>query len=85
MDLAEFVAARLDEDEGTVKRDLAHGAWRPEYERARREVTAKRAILKDHWPDLYGCQVCVGDARCPLNHLAAIYSDHPDYREEWAP
>ena len=52
--------------------------------RALREVEAKRAILDDHMPDEYGCQICQGDTTCPLPYLAAVYSDHPDYRQEWA-
>lgn len=46
--------------------------------RALAEVTAKRRILQryadnavDEWP-LF-----------PLLELAAVYADHPDYREEW--
>lgn len=50
--------------------------------RARREITAKRAILADH---LYDDQAC-GHAieGCPARRLTAVYSDHPDYRAEWA-
>jgi uncharacterized protein (DUF2235 family) len=56
--------------------------------RVLREVTAKRHILKHHG-DTHDC----GDPRswespyvgcCDLLALAAVYSDHPDYRNEWA-
>jgi hypothetical protein len=40
-----------------------------------------------------GCRVCDyddgwlgGSDGCPtLRHLAAVYADHPDYRDEWRP
>jgi hypothetical protein len=46
--------------------------------RVLREVAAKRAILSSYTaaPDWVG--------REDVGHLAAVYSDHPDYREEWA-
>jgi Family of unknown function (DUF6221) len=68
--------------------------------RALREVEAKRAILAEHGPASGGrdpdrCRVCtaIHDGRaarfrapCPtLLSLAAVYSDHPDYQQEWAP
>ena len=43
--------------------------------RVLREVTAKRAIL-----DAVGYD----DREAVAGHLAAVYSDHPDYRKEWA-
>jgi hypothetical protein len=52
--------------------------------RVLREVAAKRAILPAHGRDNFGCQSCQGDQRCPIPFLAAIWSDHPDYRAEWA-
>ena len=66
--------------------------------RVLREVAAKRAIIAEHGPsrqDGSRCRVCtaIADggatrfrAPCPtLRHLAAAYSDHPDYRQEWKP
>jgi hypothetical protein len=98
-DLAAFLRARLGEDEAVAK-DEHERIWFGPYpetiaeregwlviqqERALREVVAKRAILVAHWPDEYGCQVCQGETSCPLEYLAAVYCDHPDYRQEWAP
>jgi hypothetical protein len=67
--------------------------------RVLREVAAKRAIVALHpptntyaplGPDCGACGYLIGelfstvDWPCPtLRHLAAVYADHPDYREEW--
>lgn len=63
--------------------------------RVLREIAAKRAVLDLHtWTaSLDGCWSCSGDhgadptpAPCgTLRHMAAVYADHPDYRQEWAP
>ena len=64
--------------------------------RALREVEAGRRILYDHAPQAKGqrtvCSRChYGNplgANWPcltMESLAAVYSDHPDYRPEWAP
>jgi hypothetical protein len=61
-------------------------------ERVLADVEAKRRIVE--W--VTGAQAaagdppgfCAGDAPAltyPLRHLAAVYGDHPDYREEWRP
>jgi hypothetical protein len=100
-DLISFVRARLDEDEAAARdaapfyadRDLVaemveegfdaevpEHAQRHDPARALREVAAKRAIL-----------VMYADARWDLaredvvRELAAVWSDHADYRQEWAP
>ena len=65
--------------------------------RVLREVQAGRAILAEHhqwvFGGMTGCSVChagheVGDPSpgpCPtLRFLAAVYSDHPEYDQEWA-
>ena len=58
-----------------------------------RQIAAQRAILAAYAevahmdvPDLesefsYGRAVGLGEA---VRHLAAVYSNHPDYRQEWA-
>ena len=84
-DLAEFLAARLDETEAAVK-DVRY-VWPTSFEvtlnpaRVLREVTAMRAILASecapyprHAPPM----------TATMRLLAAIWSDHPDYRPEWA-
>lgn len=60
--------------------------------RVLREVEAKRAILARHCPDrppyVEYCRECENTRlnECPeLRDLAAIWSDDPDYREEWRP
>lgn len=66
--------------------------------RVLREVEAKRAILDEHPRMNPGvCRTCQHDDwvqrrrvdtpwPCPtLHQLAAVCSDHPDYRQEWAP
>jgi hypothetical protein len=95
-DLIAFVKARLDEDEAgadevhlprtcsSVDRDGDFDtSWCDCYYPARvlREVAAKRAILDSRWggPDHADMwESCVLD-------LATVWSDHPDYRQEWKP
>ncbi len=80
-DIIAFIKARLDEDEAAAKAWLPFGnpdaaarehIARQDPGRVLREVEAKREIIR----------VCgrVYVLRC----LAAVYSDHPDYRQEWA-
>ena len=54
--------------------------------RVLREVEAKRAMLAEltRWPFDYRPE-CNDPIRLFVRQLAAIYSDHPDYREEWKP
>lgn len=74
MTIVEFLEARLPQDEAEA--DSA---------RALREVAAKRRLV-----ELYGSlsaqwapNVDYGFAQTTLRTLAAIYSDHPDYKNEW--
>ena len=65
--------------------------------RVLREVAAKRAILEYHATTLHEATPLrrqsmsdeqfarVLDAERTLGWLAAVYSDHPEYREEWRP
>lgn len=108
--VAEFLKARLDEDEAMLKFTTARGSWEPHRDyihhrrglvrhrptgdvlaefvypadaehaahwqpsRVRAEIEAKREILRRstlYAPDL-------------IRLLASVYSDHPDYRDEWA-
>jgi hypothetical protein len=59
--------------------------------RALREVAAKRALLTGHegvhrcdWGEHRGPGVLGGWCKT-VRTLAAVYSDHPDYLQEWAP
>lgn len=62
--------------------------------RVLREVAAKRRVLGRHVPHRLGadyawCEWCRPQVEvwpCPdLLDLAAVWADHPDYRQEWAP
>ncbi len=92
MDLVEFLRARLDERAAVqlIHSDncypgpgdddvmVCHCYSSDEEKLIRAEVAAQRAVID--W--------CVAEGRWylgPVMHLAAVYADHPDYREEWRP
>lgn len=83
IDLTEFLLERIAEDEVRA-RDVAE--WNPEANmggvrigaRALAECEAKRRIIQ-------ACDYDGMTADYVLATLAEIYSDHPDYREEWRP
>jgi hypothetical protein len=50
--------------------------------RVLREVEAKRAIVRDE-PTVDQHEDCMWQWDQALRHLAAVYADHPDYRDEW--
>jgi hypothetical protein len=52
--------------------------------RVLREVEAKRAIVDEIERELADDPTSETD-RWRLSVLAAVYRDHPDYRQEWAP
>jgi len=71
------------------------GEYEPDLPRRLREVEAKRSLIEDHTGQCCVNDTCCGEIAgyfdseagdpCPvLLVLAAIYSDHPDYRQEWA-
>jgi len=66
---------------------ISHHIERWDPARVLRDAAFKRLLLDLHEPDQYGCQRCEepGPACRTLWELAAVYSDHPDYRQEWAP
>ena len=99
MSITEFLLARIAEDEEQAHRSVGPTSedWRIVREwregvaaRVLAECQAKRAIvgmLAVGWPqadDRYtlGWQDAV---TITLRKLAATYSDHPDYRQEWKP
>jgi hypothetical protein len=138
VDITEFIAARLDEDEAAAvnSQNILSGRWhidadgnvqdentagsgnayiacgpygggiddadaahiaRHDPARVLREVAAKRAILALHDLPQHYCPLPVVPGRhgqlwtpeegpCwTLRHLAATWSDHPDYRAGWKP
>ena len=63
---------------------------------AKRSIVAEHGFdfvspvgAESSWEEFTSCNTChrdVGEYPCPtLRHLAAIYSDHPDYDEAWRP
>lgn len=91
-DLIAFLAARLDEDE-----EIAKEARMLREVAAKRAILAAHPVR----PIINGtCRTCSDSAGlswsslepefvdwpCPtLRALAAFWSDHPDYRQEWKP
>jgi len=90
---AEDVVGPGYEDGGVWQDDNATHIARHDPARVLRDVAAKQRILAVHRPYVVepdqACLGCAGDnvwERCPvLRALAAVYDDHPDYREEWRP
>jgi uncharacterized protein DUF6221 len=75
--------------EGHVTGLTAHIA-RHDPDRVLREVAAKRAILAEHLRVGGSCRMCIEWPTQPwpcrtVRILAAVHSDHPDYRAEWKP
>ena len=93
MTITEFLEARITEDRVTAElrgwhaTDCQHlpqdesGYTYPcdcgVSERLAAECAAKRYLI-DLDAESYGDQACI------LAALAAVYKDHPDYRQEWA-
>ena len=68
MNITEFLEARITEDE---TRATYYGPLAMGTARVLAECAAKRAIIVYSPPKT-------------LQHLAAVYKDHPDYQQEWA-
>lgn len=101
MTLAEFLLARIAEDEDVATnwlrfevRDGVPGNYAIP-DRVRAECEAKRRIIELHsdggkdWNGerfVHFCHSCRTPWPClTLRALALPYADHPDYREEWRP
>lgn len=90
--LIEFLLARIAEDESEIVGVIPPGQVLYDYEvkwqppRIAHECEAKRRIIERHG-DGGDCFDCTPTRYpCPtLRLVAAIYADHPDYREEWKP
>ncbi|OXR46656.1 hypothetical protein B7C42_01630 [Nocardia cerradoensis] len=71
MTIDEFITARLAEDEQAV-------AGSSDPVRATREIAAKRVAVDWYLND---DEMVMG---ATIAAIAAIWSDHPDYQQEWA-
>jgi len=80
MTITEFLEARIDEDWQTAV-DAWCGGAKEAANRLFAECQAKRAIVEECWEKYDPGEW--GDGA--LRHLSAVYSDRPDYREEWRP
>lgn len=94
MTLTDFLLARIAEDEADIARigydrHVAEmgGQFSVDHPlRLLAERKAKRRIVEDHRWCEWGCEDEPMCRDCiTLAHLAAVYADHPDYREEWTP
>ena len=96
MTIAEFLEARIAEDEATLDAVPAAAKQSDDFDfggtddylrftigygRAVAECAAKQAIIEGLEPFSI-----LDDINAPelLSILAAVYADHPDYRQEWA-
>lgn len=68
------------------------GQWKPGDARALAEVAAKRRIIDDYMQSHANQWSHPGDLAtkgallahfAAVIHLASVYSDHPDYQQEW--
>jgi hypothetical protein len=92
MTLAEFLLARIAEDEAQGGCGGPDRACAQLADRVLAECEAKQRIVERHAPDSIGdgssLHVChdslADDTDCvELRALALPYADHPDYRQEW--
>ena len=77
MTITEFLEARMAEDELAAYDVMGER----EGDRTLAECAAKRAIITQV-SDVAWCGYAVRDVI--LEHLAAVYKDHPEYRQDWA-
>lgn len=92
-ELTEFLIARIAEDEAFWTPEVNDLEIGNIAERILTECEAKRRIVED-FETLHGDYQVTHDpgtearrlqAMVALAHLAAVYAEHPDYREEWKP
>ena len=91
--LADFLLARIAEDEAVARRIAAVGSCEPAYHPARvlAECAAKRAIVEkaQRADEAFGRQINPATSAASfaltevLCRLAAPYADHPDYDPAW--
>jgi hypothetical protein len=85
--LTEFVLARIEEDwEAALRRAASSKSLAGQLypARARADYEAKRQIVGQVF-DLDRHDGYTEATRDAVRSLAAVYADHPDYREEWRP
>ena len=94
--LTEFLAARIDEDEGRAQKAQRYAGselWVMGPMRVLAECAAKRRIMEDFEEYTSDYRAAPSDfaagrrhaALLALTRVAAVYADHPDYRPEWRP
>lgn len=90
MTITEFLEARIAEDEARAKYVSEYGDTGGLFTPTRvlAECAAKRAIIAEHAPvdpcDAHDAMFST--ITCDtIRALAAVYADHPDYQQEWAP
>ena len=93
-EVAVFLAGRLDDTQKLAQAYLDHAVARnrpgPErwaYGLLLREVDAGRAILAEYDRALVKARAnvpLINALKRLMQARAAVYSDHPDYRQEWA-
>lgn len=90
MTITEFLEARIAVEEARAE-DMLECL---DKSRRLKECTAKRAIIQNWQPapatgwGVHADGVDVGNWEATdrdVRHLASVYSDHPDYRQEWKP
>jgi hypothetical protein len=88
MTLIEFLLARITDDEALAANASSY-YWgrRTLSERVLAECEAKRRIIEAApWANNGGHSAMKDlPGRWILRLLAAVYADHPDYRDEWRP
>lgn len=96
--LADFLLARIAEDEASIDEMVRGGdpSWWSA-DRMLYECEAKRRIVEGRTGIPHPSDGCDGSCDGPNDHwhlvyewdvlraLAAVYADHPDYREAWKP
>jgi hypothetical protein len=97
MNITDFLLKRIAEDEAAALQedeDYAHTTLLPTYDsehqmrwstaRVLAECAAKRSVI-GWWVDgLIGYVRVDDELTNPLLPLAAVYKDHPDYKQDWA-
>ncbi|MFJ4774312.1 DUF6221 family protein [Streptomyces uncialis] len=97
-DLADFLRARIDEDDAAAQA-VQHGTVEDAgglKARVLADVAAKRGVLRfveqmqqqtEHGDFMvHGpAMIALSATALPLRHLVAAYAAHPDFRPEWEP